>query len=72
MLVTGEETGSMEQIADVVADTYEEDVEIAVATLGETLLPAIVLFFATVVILLAIALFRPMVDMLNAIGSSGL
>lgn len=72
MLVTGEETGSMEQIADVVADTYEEDVEIAVATLGETLLPAIVLFFATVVVLLAIALFRPMVEMLNAIGSSGL
>lgn len=72
MLVTGEESGSMEQIADVVADTYEEDVEIAVATLGETLLPAIVLFFATVVILLAIALFRPMVEMLNAIGSSGL
>ena len=72
MLVTGEETGSMEQIADVVADTYEEDVEIAVATLGETLLPAIVLFFATVVILLAIALFRPMVEMLNAIGSSGI
>jgi type IV pilus assembly protein PilC len=72
MLVTGEETGSLEQIADVVADTYEEDVEIAVATLGETLLPIIVLFFATIVILLAIALFRPMVDMLNAIGSSGL
>lgn len=72
MLVTGEESGSMEQIADVVADTYEEDVEIAVATLGETLLPAIVLFFATIVILLAIALFRPMVEMLNAIGSSGL
>jgi type IV pilus assembly protein PilC len=72
MLVTGEETGSMEQIADVVADTYEEDVEIAVATLGETLLPAIVLFFAAIVILLAIALFRPMVEMLNAIGSSSL
>lgn len=71
MFVTGEESGSVDKIADHVADTYEEEVEIQLNTLGEAIQPIIIVFMGLIVLAIAAALFVPLVGMLSALSSSG-
>ncbi len=71
MFVTGEEAGRVDQIAEQVAAVYEEEVKIAVSTLGETLQPVFTIFVGVVVITLFIALFFPLVTMIDQISSAG-
>jgi len=72
MLITGEETGTMEVIADQIADKYEEEVKILVNTLGEAVQPVLTLFMGGIVALIALALFSPLIEMVNQIASSGI
>jgi type II secretory pathway component PulF len=69
MLLTGEETGSIDEIADHIADTYEEEVNIAVSTLGETLQPVLTIFMGVLVVLIALALFYPLVEMISRLAA---
>jgi len=71
MFVTGEEAGRVDQIAEQIAEVYEEEVKIAVTTLGETLQPVFTIFVGIVVIVLFIALFFPLVTMIDQIASAG-
>jgi type IV pilus assembly protein PilC len=71
MMVTGEETGRLDSIAEQVAYTYEEEVHIAVSTLGETLQPVLTIFLGVVVVLLMLAVFVPLLSMLDQLGSQG-
>ncbi len=71
MLVTGEESGSLDDIAEQLADTHEEEVNIAVGALGEALQPLVTIIIGVVVIMLALALFVPMVDMIAKLNEAG-
>ncbi len=71
MLVTGEESGQLDQIAEHIADTYEEEVNIAVSTIGDLLQPIITIFIGIVVLTLFLALFVPMITMLNQLMAAG-
>ncbi len=71
MFVTGEETGSVDQVAEQIADVYEEEVQIAVAGLGEALLPFFIIVIAVVVILLVLSLYYPIISMIGEISSGG-
>ncbi len=70
MLLTGEEAGSMDEIADEIGTTYEKEVAIQVDTLGDALQPILTLFIGIIVVLLALALFVPMVGMIEQIAAS--
>jgi type II secretory pathway component PulF len=70
MLLTGEEAGSMDEIADEIGTTYEKEVNIQVDTLGDALQPILTVFIGIIVILLALALFVPMVGMIEQITAS--
>jgi type IV pilus assembly protein PilC len=72
MLVTGEESGRVDQVCDQIANVYEEEVEISLNTLGETLQPVITIFIAIIVIALFIALFVPLISMIDQISGAGL
>ncbi|MCH7908564.1 MAG: type II secretion system F family protein [Candidatus Hydrogenedentes bacterium] len=72
MLVTGEETGNMDRVADQVADTYEEEVKIAVDTLGEAIAPVFTLFMGAIVLLIAFAMFGPIMQLIEKLGSGGI
>lgn len=72
MLVTGEETGSMDKVADQVADAYEEEVEIAVNTLGEAITPIFTVFMGAIVLLIAFAMFGPLLQMMEQLGGGGI
>jgi len=69
MLVTGEESGQLDDIAQQIAQTYEEEVNIEINTLGDALVPIIVIFIAVVVLILALALFRPLIDMVEQLSA---
>jgi len=70
MLVTGEETGQLDEIAERVANNYEEDVNVEVTTLGETLQPVLTIIIGVFVALLFVALFLPMISMLEQLNTS--
>lgn len=70
MLVTGEESGQLDDIAEHIAETYEEELNITIGTLGEMLQPILTIIIGLVVMVLFLALFVPMITMLNEIGNS--
>ena len=69
MLVTGEESGRLDSIAEQIADTYEEEVNISLSTLGEALQPILTVFLGAVVVLVMLAVFIPLVNMINSLGA---
>ncbi len=71
MFVTGEDTGRVDAVAEQIADRYEEEVKISVATLGEALQPIFTVVIGIVVIILFIALFQPILGMIEQITNQG-
>ena len=69
MMVTGEESGRLDSIADQIANTYEEEVNIAISTLGDALQPILTIVIGSFVILLMLAVFMPLVTMMNSLGA---
>lgn len=67
MLVTGEESGTLDNIAQQIADTYDEEVKIAAESIGEVLVPVVTVFMGGIVVLVALALFLPIIGMLTTI-----
>ncbi len=68
MFATGEESGRVDQIAEQIADIYEEEVKIAVSSLGEALQPIFTIIVGVGVLVLFIALFLPMITMVDQLG----
>ncbi len=71
MFVTGEESGRVDAVAEQIADVYEEEVKIAVSSLGEILQPVFTIIIGIVVMSLFIALFYPIVSMIESITAAG-
>jgi type IV pilus assembly protein PilC len=72
MLVTGEESGQIDKISEQIADQYQEEVNIRVATIGEALVPIVTVFIGLIVGGLAVSLFYPLINMIQQIGSNGM
>ncbi|MFP4502363.1 MAG: type II secretion system F family protein [Candidatus Hydrogenedentota bacterium] len=66
MYVTGEESGRVDEVAEQIANTYDEEVRIQVNNLGELLQPVLTLFIGSIVLLLFIALFLPILSLVQA------
>lgn len=71
MLVTGEESGRVDEVADQIAEIYEEEVEIRTQTLGETLQPIFTVIVGIGVLILFISLFLPLITSLDQLASGG-
>ncbi|MDX9973488.1 MAG: type II secretion system F family protein [FCB group bacterium] len=72
MLVTGEETGQLDRIAEQIANTYQEELDIKVATIGDALVPIVTVFIGLIVGGLAVSLFYPLINMVQQLGSGGM
>lgn len=70
MFVTGEESGRVDQVAEQIADIYEEEVRIAISGLGEALQPVFTLVIGTAVLILFVSLFLPMISMIDHLGAA--
>jgi type IV pilus assembly protein PilC len=65
MIEIGEETGQLAEMLNRVADNYDEDVDNAVAGLTSIIEPVMIVFLAVVVGFIVIALFLPIVGIIE-------
>lgn len=66
MLVTGEESGQLDKIAEHIADSLDEEVTISVNTLGELIQPVLTVFIGAIVLLLFLSVFVPIISLIQA------
>lgn len=67
MIAVGEETGTMDELLDEVADFYEQEVDYDLKSLGDKIEPILLLIVAGMVLILALGVFLPMWDLSSAV-----
>ncbi len=68
MIDVGEETGELDKMLNKVADTYDEEVEVLVGAMTSLMEPLLIIFLGLIVGFIVIALFMPMVSLLQNIS----
>ena len=68
MIDVGEETGELDKMLLKVADTYDEEVDLAVASLVSILEPMLIVFMGVAVGLIVVSLFLPLLKIVETIG----
>ncbi|MBI4249575.1 MAG: type II secretion system F family protein [Elusimicrobia bacterium] len=63
MIAVGEETGSLDQMLNKIADFYDQEVDAAVKGLTSMIEPLVIVFLGTVVGAIVICMFMPMFEM---------
>ena len=65
MIEVGEETGALPEMLARIADTYDEEVDNAVSSLTSVIEPFMIVFLALMVGTIVIALFLPIVSIIQ-------
>ncbi len=68
MIDVGEETGELDKMMLKVADTYEEEIDVAVASLVSLIEPLMVIGLGGTVGFIVIALFMPLVQLIQSVS----
>jgi type IV pilus assembly protein PilC len=68
MVEVGEETGELPGMLMKVADSYDDEVDNAVAGLTSVIEPILIIFLAVVVGTIVIALFLPLISIIGKLG----
>src|SRR6266571_832966 len=71
MVDVGEQTGALPEMLLKIADNYDDEVDNAVASMTSLLEPIMIVFLAIVVGSIVIAMFLPLIDLMNKVGESG-
>jgi MSHA biogenesis protein MshG len=71
MIAVGEESGSLDDLMQEIADMYQADVEYDVKTLGAQIEPILIIFLGALVLVLALGVFLPIWDMSSVMLKSG-
>ena len=71
MVQVGEETGALAEMLTRIANTYDDEVDNAVAGLTAAIEPALIIFLAVVVGTIVIAMFLPMIKIISSVSGSG-
>jgi type IV pilus assembly protein PilC len=71
MVDVGEQTGALPEMLMKIADTYDDEVDNAVAAMTSLLEPIMILFLAVIVGSIVIALFLPLIKLMDTLGSEG-
>ena len=71
MIDVGEETGDLDAMLMKIADNYEEEVDVAVASLLSLLEPFMVVILGGIVGTIVLALFLPLVSMIESVSGAG-
>lgn len=62
MIAVGEQTGQLEDILDRIAETYDEEIDLAVQRMTSAIEPAIIVFLAVVVGFIVMAVLLPLLQ----------
>ena len=68
MIDVGEETGDLDKMLTKVADNYDEEVDVLVGSLVSLMEPILVIFLGGICGFIVIALFMPMVKLIEDLG----
>lgn len=71
MVDVGEQTGALPEMLMKIADNYEEEVDNAVAAMTSLLEPIMIVFLAVIVGSIVIALFLPLITLIDQLGQEG-
>lgn len=71
MIAVGEESGSLDELMQEIADMYQADVEYDVKTLGAQIEPILIIFLGVLVLVLALGVFLPIWDMSSVMLNGG-
>src|ERR1041385_6531577 len=71
MVDVGEQTGALPEMLLKIADNYDDEVDNAVAAMTSLLEPIMIVFLAVVVGSIVIAMFLPLIDLMNKVGGEG-
>ena len=63
MIALGEETGTIENLLDDVADFYQREVDYDLARLSDAIEPILLVVMAGLILILALGVFLPMWDL---------
>ncbi|WP_199610751.1 type II secretion system F family protein [Flocculibacter collagenilyticus] len=66
MIAVGEETGRVDELLEEAAEFYEREVDFDLKTLTARIEPILIIIVAIMVLILALGIFTPMWDMMNA------
>ena len=66
MIAVGEETGSLDDLMDEIAQMYEREVDYELKTLSSQIEPILISFLGAMVLVLALGIFLPIWDLGNA------
>jgi len=72
MVAVGEETGDLDKMLLKVADNYDEQVDVLVASLMSLLEPIMILVLGSIVMVIVLAVFLPMMQVVTSLGSGGM
>jgi type IV pilus assembly protein PilC len=68
MVAVGEETGKLDEMLEKIADTYESDVDIMIASMTSLLEPLLIVTLAIIIGFIVISLFLPLVKLLTTLA----
>jgi len=71
MVDVGEQTGALPEMLMKIADNYDEEVDNAVSAMTSLLEPIMIVFLAIIVGSIVIALFLPLISLMNSVGDTG-
>ncbi|MEL6329444.1 MAG: type II secretion system F family protein [Planctomycetota bacterium] len=71
MIDVGEETGEMDIMLMKIADNYDEEVDVAVGSLVSLLQPLMIVVLGVIIGTIVVAMFLPLVEMINSLNSGG-
>lgn len=69
MISIGEETGSLDSMLGKVADFYDREVDEAVDSMTAAIEPIMIVFLGGIVLVIILAMFMPMIALMQSIGS---
>lgn len=68
MVDVGEQTGALPEMMMKIADNFDDEVDNAVAAMTSLLEPIMIIFLAIIVGSIVIAMFLPLIDLMNGLG----
>ncbi len=71
MVGVGEETGDLDKMLGRIADNYDEQVDVLVGSLMSMLEPIMIIGLGGIVMLIVVAVFLPMIQVITSLSSAG-
>ncbi len=71
MVEVGEETGALAEMLTRIANTYDDEVDNAVAGMTAAIEPALIIVLAVVVGTIVVAMFLPMIKIIQSVSGGG-